>query len=125
MHHYIDLMMLRVSNNVIVKYNLPKENGPYSIAPLMFISLIENSFKHGVSMSSPSQIEMSLEILPSRVLLFKIRNTSFPKDDKDRSGSGIGLENLKKRLALLYPDKHSLVTEQDTSFYTTTLTLQL
>jgi hypothetical protein len=125
MHHYIDLMKLRVSGNVSVRYELPKDTGTHRIAPLLFISLIENSFKHGVSMNRPSEIEMSLVVEPARKVVFTIRNTSFPKDDKDRSGSGIGLENLRKRLALLYPDKHTLDIQSDSSYYTTVLTLQL
>lgn len=124
-HHYIDLMKLRVTPNVSVKYSLPKETGGYSIAPLLFISLIENSFKHGISLSKPSEIEMELKITEMKDLIFDIRNTSFPKTDKDISGSGIGLENLKKRLALLYPHKHTLDVKSDENYYQTILTLRL
>lgn len=124
MHNYIDLMTLRVSNNVSVKYQFPKDVAGHVVAPLLFISLIENSFKHGVSTSNPSAIEMSLEVSNSTVV-FKTKNTLFPKDDKDRSGSGIGLENLRKRLALLYPNQHTLEMHTDKMFYNTVLTLPL
>jgi LytS/YehU family sensor histidine kinase len=124
-HHYIDLMKLRITPNVSVKYSLPKETGGYNIAPLLFISLIENSFKHGISLGKPSEIEMDLKIDDLKDLIFNIRNTSFPKSDKDRSGSGIGLENLKKRLALLYPHKHTLEVKSDENYYQAILTVRL
>lgn len=125
MHHYIDLMKLRVTNNVKVTYAFPKETSGYTIAPLLFISLIENSFKHGISADKPSEIHMDLKITTEKEVVFSIKNTSFPKKDNDRSGSGIGLENLKKRLNLLYANKHSIDVTSDADYYSTILTVKL
>jgi len=106
MKKYIDLMKLRISDKTKVIYNFPTEESNIKIAPLLFISLIENAFKHGVSASKESEIiiEMTTQ---EKTVLFKIENDNFPKKTDDKSGSGIGLQNLKKRLQLLYPDKNS------------------
>ena len=68
---------------------------------MLFVSLIENAFKHGVSSSRPSKIDIQLEQSDNR-LVFICDNTNYPKDDTDRSGSGIGLENTRRRLELMY-----------------------
>ncbi|UZR98864.1 sensor histidine kinase [Chondrinema litorale] len=125
MHHYIDLMRLRLMTTVAVEYRFPKVTSNASIAPLLCISLIENAFKHGVHSSEPSEIFMEMNINSEKELTFHIKNTSFPKSDTDRSGSGIGLENLKKRLNLLYPQAHQLSIEDGEKYFDCTLTLQL
>ncbi|WP_117880863.1 sensor histidine kinase [Aureibaculum luteum] len=103
---YIDLMKLRVSDKTVVNYSFPSEETGIKVAPLLFISLIENAFKHGVSASKASEIEIKMTKKDSTVL-FTIENDNFPKKTDDKSGSGIGLQNLEKRLQLLYPNKHS------------------
>ncbi|MCK0131417.1 histidine kinase [Flavobacteriaceae bacterium F08102] len=109
MEKYIDLMKLRVSDKTVVKVHFPVEETGIQIAPLLFISLIENAFKHGVSASKPSQIEISMTISNTTVL-FAIKNNCFPKKSDDKSGSGIGIKNLEKRLQLVYPGKHDFKT---------------
>ena len=110
MKKYIDLMKLRVSDKITVHYRFPKEETGITIAPLLFISLIENAFKHGVSASKESTIAIHMTIKDKSVL-FRIENDNLPKKTDDKSGSGIGLPNIEKRLELLYPNKHSFTTE--------------
>ena len=109
MKKYIDLMKLRVSDKTKVIYNFPSEETGIKIAPLLFISLIENAFKHGVSASKESEITIQMTIL-EKTVLFTIENDNFPKKTDDKSGSGIGLQNLEKRLQLLYAGNHQLKT---------------
>jgi len=101
---YIDLMKLRVSDKTTVSYSFPIKETGIQIAPLLFISLIENAFKHGVSASKASQIDINMTCNDNTVL-FSVENNNFPKKTDDKSGSGIGLQNLEKRLELLYPNK--------------------
>ena len=101
---YIDLMKLRVSYKTTVSYSFPIKETGIQIAPLLFISLIENAFKHGVSASKASQIDINMTCNDNTVL-FSVENNNFPKKTDDKSGSGIGLQNLEKRLELLYPNK--------------------
>ena len=71
----------------------------------------ENAFKHGVSPSQPSFVHISIRMVKEGTLVCTIENSDFPKTDADRNGSGIGLQNLRKRLNLLYPNRHILRTE--------------
>ncbi|MEP5429996.1 MAG: histidine kinase, partial [Flavobacteriaceae bacterium] len=106
MKKYIELNKLRVSDKTVVNYNFPSEETGIKIAPLLCISLIENAFKHGVSASRGSTIDITMTT-DSKTVLFTIENHNFPKKTDDKSGSGIGLQNLEKRLKLLYAGKHN------------------
>ncbi|MBK7869688.1 MAG: histidine kinase [Saprospiraceae bacterium] len=103
--NYIDLMRLRLTDKVDVQYDFPEDADHTLIAPLLFIPLVENAFKHGVSASQASFIFIKMRIEGKR-LIFWVENTNLPKDERDKGGSGIGVENLQKRLRLLYPNKH-------------------
>ncbi len=106
-HNYIDLMRIRLSENVVVQQGLHIEKHSTTlIAPMIFISLIENAFKHGVSPSEPSYIHILLEEDDLGIVTCLICNSNFPKKDSDKSGSGIGLEQVQKRLDLLYPGRY-------------------
>ncbi|WP_281637282.1 sensor histidine kinase [Flavobacterium marginilacus] len=102
---YIELMDLRTSEKTIVKTDFPVLTEDLLVAPLLFISLIENAFKHGVSAVDYSNIYFSMQIEGQKIR-FETKNNNFKKNDSDKSGSGIGLKNIQKRLALLYPEKH-------------------
>jgi sensor histidine kinase YesM len=123
MKKYIDLMKLRVSDKTKVEASFPSEETGIQIAPLLFISLIENAFKHGVSASKESLINISLTS-EQNTILFTIVNDNFPKKTDDKSGSGIGLQNLEKRLALLYPDKYNFKTTVTNNRFVVTLKIE-
>ena len=106
MRNYVALMKLRVGNNTVVKSQSTIQNPQFEVAPLLFVSLIENAFKHGVSSNRPSHIVISLEQKDDE-LVFDCRNSNYPKSDGDRSGSGIGIENTRRRLDLLYPENYT------------------
>lgn len=107
MTRYIDLMAMRCSEKTSVHYYFPKENIDLHVPPLLFISLIENAFKHGVSATVKTNIEFKIETSGGRVF-FEASNNNLPKSDSDKSGSGIGLDNLRKRLDLLFPGNYFL-----------------
>lgn len=113
MKSYVDLMSLRLSDKVEVKVVLPEDGQGIQVAPLLFITLVENAFKHGISPTEPSFIYICLAITEGKGVVCRIENSYFPKKDSDRSGSGIGLENLRKRLSLLYPAEHMLYTARE------------
>jgi len=105
LNKYIELMSLRLTDHTKVYTNFPKSVPDMKIAPLLFISIVENAFKHGISATQHSDIHFKMEISENDIY-FTASNSNFPKTDADKSGSGIGVENLKKRLHLLYPGKH-------------------
>lgn len=113
MRSYIELMSLRYTGKVDLQVRLPEDGKGITIAPLLFITLIENAFKHGISTTGQSFIHICLNIGEENTVYCRIENSNFPKKDNDRSGSGIGLENLQKRLELLYADNYFLRTERE------------
>ena len=105
-NNYIELMKIRVTQNVKVNTNIriaPDDATP--VAPLIFISLIENAFKHGISPAGVGEITINMDNTGDCITC-EIVNTNFPKRENDKSGSGIGLEQVSKRLELLYPNQH-------------------
>lgn len=123
LERYIELMRLRTSENVQIDSRLEKADYSILIAPLLFISLIENAFKHGVSATENSPIYFRLKVVGDEVY-FESKNRNFEKQESDKSGSGIGLENLEKRLSLLYPGKHEFTKQIEEGWYKTTLRIQ-
>ena len=100
--NYIELMRIRFSSQVKISTHFqirPDSQSP--VAPLLFISLIENAFKHGVSPAGPSFIDITIMEEGNKIHCV-IRNSNYPKNATDKSGSGIGLEQVRKRLELLY-----------------------
>ncbi len=124
--NYIKLMKLRLSSNVEVKTSFEYDNcGNCSIAQLIFISLVENAFKHGVSLTSSSFVDISLTVKENKQLDFVVKNSYFPKSETDKSGSGIGLENMKRRLDLLYPDAYVYQATVEDNVYTAILQIKI
>ncbi len=122
MHNYIELMRIRLPDNVKLTTDFSySESGNTLISPLIFISLIENAFKHGISGEKPSFIDISLKEHPDGKVEFVSRNSYFPKSESDKSGSGIGLELVKKKLKLLYPGNYQWNTSIEDDIYTTML----
>jgi sensor histidine kinase YesM len=120
MKQYIELMDLRTSEKTIVKADFPVLTEDLQVAPLLFISLIENAFKHGVSAVKYSNIYFSMQI-DGQKIRFETKNNNFKKNDLDKSGSGIGLKNIQKRLALLYPEKHLFKIQESDEVFTAQL----
>jgi len=122
---YIQLMELRQTDKTITNFTFPENtNKSLCIAPLLFIPLIENAYKHGVSATHTSHISFDMTINGNQ-LLFSSENSNFPKSVTDKSGSGIGLVNLKKRLELLYHNKYELKIGIRNNIYWSTLRIDI
>lgn len=122
MSNYIELMRIRLPDNVRLTTDFSySETTDTLISPLIFISLIENAFKHGISGDKPSFIEISLKEKADGKVEFISRNSYFPKSGSDKSGSGIGLELVKKKLELLYSGNYQWKTSVVGDVYTTML----
>ncbi len=121
MRNYIELMSLRLSEKVDLQVSLPATAEGTHIAPLLFITLVENAFKHGVSPTAASFIRIAVTVDAEGTVTCHIANSNHPKQDNDRSGSGIGLPNLRKRLELLYPSRYTLRTAVEGDTYTAQL----
>lgn len=118
---YIELMKLRVSDKVKVELNVNIANAKLmEIAPLLYISLVENAFKHGIT-GDEGHISITIEAdKESGKIRFNIRNSNHPKSNQDKSGSGVGLQLVQKRLDLIYEDKYQWkhgVDEKKNEYY--------
>lgn len=122
--NYIGLMRIRLPKEVEVTTDIKIPAASETmIAPLLFISLIENAFKHGVNYSEPSFIHIRLQEDDERKVTCHIENSYFPKGEQDKSGSGIGLEQLQRRLDILYPDRYVWQREVKDNKYISILTI--
>lgn len=124
MNNYIDLMALRCNEMTTVTKQLEVPQGSVEVAPLLFISLVENAFKHGVNARYPSFVKVYMGYADG-VLTFRCENSLFEKQGSDHIGSGIGLENMKRRLELLYPGKYTYEKKTGEDTYTVVVTLKV
>lgn len=110
---YIELMKMRIKN-VDLQLKLPDLLPKVNIAPLLSIAFIENAFKYGISNSKPSFIHITIDA-DDHLFRFYATNSVHKKDDKKEGG--IGIENTKKRLDLIYENNYKLdIRENDTTF---------
>ena len=119
-HHYLDLMRLRYTDNVRIDVELPDPLPEVVIPPLILVTFLENAFKHGISFSKPSFVHFKLEA-DDRNLIFRFTNSVGAATQEEKGG--IGLDNVCKRLDLIYGKNYSLVTEKADGVYRLTLTL--
>lgn len=105
--NYVDLQMLRVGDNVPVKLEIDGNTANRRIAPLLFIPFVENAFKHGVSYKDPHQISIRIGCRPDSTRL-DVTNKIYQQSERIGESSHIGLSNVKRRLELLYHNRHTL-----------------
>ena len=110
----ITLNKLRYADDeVLVSFDYPAQTGNASIAPMLFVPFVENAFKHGVAIGQTSAIAIHMALSNQR-LIFTCENTDYSATRKmTDEKSGIGLENVKRRLDLLYPGKHDLQIKEE------------
>lgn len=120
---YVDLMKLRVDEGVDIDLNINVINEDFKIHPFLFISFIENAFKHGVSYNEKSFIKMEINQTKEE-LVFDCTNSISIKNKITSPYSGVGLENIKKRLNLLYDQNYVLDIKEIDSEYNVHLKLQ-
>ena len=126
LENYIKLMRIRIPESVDINYQLSLINSQLAIAPMIFISLVENAFKHGISPTEPSFIHIRLEA-DQHTITCDIRNSNHPKTASDHSGHGIGLQQVQRRLDLSYPGRYEWKrgVSDDGKTYHSQITLQL
>lgn len=112
--NYIELMKIRYTEQVDIRVSLPGEIPHTQVPPLLFISFLENAFKHGISYKNESFIHLSMETR-ERELHCLIVNSNF--NSKKTGETGIGLENTRKRLRLLYDTNYTLHIENKDDQY--------
>lgn len=124
---YIALQKLRFGRDVKITFNteLLYEEKNYSIEPMLLIPFVENAFKHGTSYVDQPVIDINLSVKEG-ILVFQVKNTFDPETDTSKDeNSGIGLDNVRARLTLLYPDRYDLAIHTEKNLFSINLTLKL
>ena len=119
---YIELQQIRLKRKPDIRFEQHIEPDAASIAPLLLIVLVENAFKHGIEPAEDAAW-LSMELTATASKLHFTCSNSF--EETRESSSGIGLENLRRRLQLLYPEKHKLSIEKKDHIFKAELELQL
>lgn len=128
LNNYISLQKLRtsVSVDIVIFTEIEEDFRALQIAPMLLIPFVENAFKHGISLQSPSHIRITLQTRDN-TLYFDVYNSIHlkPEGDPEKLHSGIGLPNVRQRLNLLYPRKHELIIRESAKEFFVHLTLNL
>lgn len=122
MENYISLERLRLNNQIPVKFEVTGNTEHVRIAPLVFITFLENAFKHGVSNNNPSAwVNIAIDMKDGQCI-YMVENSKQPAVHEK---SGIGLQNVQRRLELSYPGKHELMINEEADRYKVTLKIKL
>lgn len=126
LQNYVALQRLRTqaSEDIKIEVNVEEDDYDHTIAPMLLIPFVENAFKHGISLRKRSWIVVSLSCDADHIY-FDAYNSVHPRpeNDPEKASLGIGLNNVKRRLALLYPRKHELSIRQTATEFFVHLTI--
>lgn len=129
-HHlkkFIQVYQLRIAedDDVFINFTVKGTVENVQISPMLLIPFVENAIKHGIDPKTKSVINITLEVIENS-LVYKVTNTVHKNayDLKDTS-SGFGLDNLKKRLTILYPNLHTIETKEEDGYFVSLLKLQI
>jgi two-component system LytT family sensor kinase len=123
-HNYIELQQVRLTEMVTVRFQVEGDIESSSITPLLLIPFIENAFKYGVSTKEPSHIHLLLRSNADSIS-FHAENYIVSTTGSDLEKTGIGINNVKRRLELLYPNRHKLTCETKGQHYIVHLEIKL
>ena len=116
-NNYIELQVLRYTDTLQIEFEVEGNIEDHKIAPLTFISFIENSFQYGISNHYPSTIAIHIKADENNIH-FTTKNKKYNKNAVQYKSKNIGIKNTKRKLNLIYPDKHKLsIRETNDSFF--------
>lgn len=126
MQNYISLERLRLNNQIPIKFEVDGNIEDVWITPLIFITFLENAFKHGVTNNNPGAwVNVSIR-LENKTCIYRVENSKIVNAQTDNGGkSGIGLQNVKRRLELSYPGHYQLDVDDKADSYSVELNLTL
>jgi two-component system, LytTR family, sensor kinase len=119
---FIELQKIRTTNEHYINYSLKGDPANFMIPPMILIPFIENAFKHAENKKAENAININLDV-ENEKFIFKCENTYNQSTQMKPEHSGLGSEIIKKRLSLLYPDKHKLTITNNNELYKVELSL--
>ncbi|MDB5286068.1 MAG: hypothetical protein JWR05_1017 [Mucilaginibacter sp.] len=105
---YIELQRLRFGKEVTINTDMDGDYSSFYIGPMLLIALVENAFKHGTDTFNCTTIGITLKVSDQHKLYFSVMNDIAQSANQSDESAGIGIKNLKRRLDILYPGKHTL-----------------
>ena len=127
LNNYLELERIRLGNRGKILFEYETDNEDYLIEPMLLMPFLENSFKHGLNkVANAGWVSLNLKV-KNGLLLFLISNNIKQEstDNKEFTVGGIGIANVKKRLNLLYPNKHKLSIKNTNNTYEVVLELNI
>jgi two-component system, LytTR family, sensor kinase len=124
--NFVEMQRLRVGGKAEITFKVEGATDGLEVAPLLFLPLVENGFKHGVKGETEGAfILIRLEISPD-LLVFKVENNKGTVDEVEKNGPrGVGLQNLRRRLELIYPGRHELDVVDGIQVFTVVLKIKV
>ncbi len=123
-HNYIDLQKVRLDDAVKLNFTVTGTVNEQQIAPMLIQPFIENAFKHGVNAEEDSLININIEVKEDDIHLL-VQNNKVQVQTTTTESSGLGIENTRSRLQMLYPNHHQLQIEDGATSFTVSLHIQL
>jgi len=114
--NYIDLQRLRLNDNVAIEFVAHLGSNQNQIGPMLLIPFVENAFKHGIDYTQHTIVSISAIMEEENTLHFCVKNPNIQQNRVNLVSSGVGLQNVKKRLELLYPSNFRLSIQEDQLF---------
>jgi len=126
LNSYVDLQKQRIGGKVKLSVNISPAESHYEIAPMLLIPFIENAFKHGTVHIKVVQIDITMPVVNGELnFIVSNRYDALDSNEHKDKTAGIGLNNVVRRLKLLYPNKHSLLITKENDWFVVTLQLNL
>lgn len=120
---FIALQQLRLKNDMHTKFTVKGNPKGIMVPPMLFVSFVENAYKHGTKQKNRPGVVISLDI-KENTLIFEVINSYSENNNRSKDGTGgIGMQNVRRRLDLLYKDKHGLVVKKENGEYRVVLKL--
>ena len=122
---FVELQRIRLPNleNIAISTDIDWDEKPAQIVPLLLNPLIENAFKYGISIQYPCFVRIRLRVQDGTLTLIT-ENSVLPRTGLEK-GTGLGLANVRQRLALAYPDRHTIHVEEQSGLFRVNLTIKL
>ena len=123
--NYIDLQLARIGDTARVEFTVEGDPGDAEIAPLILISFVENAFKYGVNPDEDSEVRIALDVTEERLGLEVYNKKVCTVHNNRDSSTGVGLDNTRERIRLLYPRKHELDIQDRPDHFLVSLKIDL
>ena len=125
LNDYIELQRFRSGPETMINFKIEGETGSRKVAPLLFIPLVENAFKHGIKGDTENAfVDVDFSIKEDYLCLTVLNNRGVVAETVIAEGTGVGLDNVCRRLELIYPGKHALDISSDENQFNVKLTIQ-